>query len=94
MGCSCKDSQQEIKEFYEIMSEFRDMFVRRMTVNSETSDRRRKDYNQAIFGYNDDGSTYPCFCETDLEMVMQCFDDAVKDYRDSFCDVKNCKRKR
>lgn len=94
MGCSCKDSQQEIKEFYDIMSEFRDMFVKRMTVDSETSDRRRKDYNQAIFHFNDDGSTYSCFYETDLDMVLQCFDDAVKDYRDLFCDDKNCKRKR
>lgn len=29
----------------------------------------------------------------DIDNVLQCFDDAVKDYRRSFCDVDGCNRK-
>ena len=72
---------------------FRRLFIKRMTVDSKHNDRRRKDFNQAIFGYNEDGSTYPVWSEMDMDMVLQCFDDAVKDWRKSFCDAKNCTRK-
>ena len=34
-----------------------------------------------------------CFCDTNMEMVLQCFDDAVKDWRRTFCDVENCNRR-
>ena len=61
------------------VSRLRELFIKRMTEDSETQDRRRKDYNQAIFGFQDDGSTYQVFADTDVEMVLQCFDDAVKD---------------
>lgn len=61
------------------VSRLRELFVKRMTEDSETQDRRRKDYNQAIFGFRDDGSTYQVFSDTDMEMVLRCFDDAVKD---------------
>ena len=61
------------------VSRLRELFVKRMTEDSETQDRRRKDYNQAIFGFSDDGSTYQVFNDTDMNMVLQCFDDAVKD---------------
>lgn len=78
----------------------RELFIRRMTVDSETTDRRRKDFNQAIFHIesNEDvdewnaecekyvlqkkgyGSSYPVWSETTLDMVLTCFDNAVKDY--------------
>lgn len=57
----------------------RSLFIRRMTEDSETKDRRRKEFNQAIFGFNDDGTTYQCFCDTDMYMVLDCFDNAVRD---------------
>lgn len=82
------------------INRLRELFVRRMTVDSETTDRRRKDFNQAIFHFESDeevdsynhyceqyglpkkehGATYPVWSETTLDMVLTCFDDAVKDY--------------
>lgn len=93
MGCNCKHNQQEIEEGKQLLTSFRELFIKRMTVDSKHNDRRRKDYNQAIFGYNDDGSTYAVWSEIDMDMVLQCFDDAVKDWRRSWCDVDNCTRK-
>lgn len=93
MSCSCKHNKEEIDKFYKAINEFRDLFIRRMTIDSETTDRRRKDFNQAIFHYDDDGGTYPVWYPTDMEMVLQCFDDAIKDYRRTFCDVDDCRRK-
>ena len=93
MGCNCKHSQELIDEGKKNFAELRELFIKRMTVDSETHDRRRKDFNQAIFGYRDDGSTYACWTDTDMDMVLQCFDDAVYDWRKSFCDVWNCNRK-
>ena len=94
MGCNCKDSRQEIEAGKRLLGEFRELFIKRMTVDSEHHDARRRDFNQAIFGYRDDGSTYAVFNGTDMDMVLRCFDDAVKDWRKSFCDVEGCTRKR
>lgn len=93
MGCNCKHMSAEIAEAMKNLAEFRELFIKRMTVDSETHDARRREFNQAIFDYRDDGSTYPVFCETNLGMVLQCFDDAVKDFRRTFCDVEGCRRK-
>ena len=93
MACNCKHNQEEIREGKQILSFFRKLFINRMTVDSDHNDRRRKDFNQAIFGYNDDGSTYAVWSETDMDMVLQCFDDAVEDWRKSWCDIENCTRK-
>jgi hypothetical protein len=113
MGCNCKDNQREIEEGKMLLAFFRKLFINRMTVDSDHNDRRRKDFNQAIFHYEDDesvdywnkdcekfglpkkeyGRTYQVWSEMDMDMVLQCFDDAVKDWRKSFCDVENCKRK-
>lgn len=113
MGCNCKDNQREIQEGKELLALFRKLFIKRMTVDSDHNDRRRKDFNQAIFHYEDDkevdewnkdcekyglskkkyGQTYPVWSETNMDMVLQCFDDAVKDWRKSWCDVENCTRK-
>ncbi len=96
MGCSCKDYRERIEEGIITIEELREFFIKRMTIDSETTDRRRKDYNQAIFHFWDDEpekGSYMVWTETTLEMVMQCFDNAVKDWRKSWCDVEGCKRK-
>jgi hypothetical protein len=53
----------------------RDEFLRLLTVDGETKDRRRKDYNQAIFDPKDG---WAVFNDTDLDMVLDKFDGAVK----------------
>lgn len=93
MGCNCKHNKEEIEDGKKTIEELRALFIKRMTIDSEHHDARRKDFNQAIFSYRDNGSTYAVWCETDMDMVLRCFDDAVKDWRRSFCDVENCNRK-
>lgn len=95
MSCSCKHSREEIKEFYKIADGLRELFIKRMTVDSG-NDRRKKDFNQSIFLYldEDETRTTQCFCEMDMDMVLDKFDQAVCDYRRTFCDDKNCRRSR
>ena len=94
MGCKCKDNREAINEGKKNFANLRELFIKRMTIDSEHNDRRRKDYNQAIFFYDDYTQEHKqCFCDTTMEMVLQCFDDAVKDWRRSFCDVESCNRK-
>lgn len=99
MGCSCKHNEESINEGKKNFAELRELFIKRMTVDSETTDRRRKDYNQAIFGWWSDEkhktpeNTFQCWSELTMDMVLQCFDDAVYDWRKSWCDVENCTRK-
>lgn len=93
MACNCKHNQEAINEGKKNFKELRELFIKRMTIDSSHNDHRRKDFNQAIFGYKDDGSTYAIWSETDMDMVLRCFDDAVNDWRKSFCDVENCTRK-
>lgn len=94
MGCNCKHNRQEICEGKQVIAELRELFIKRMTVDSPHHDRRRKDFNQAIFQrFSKDGEHEQVFNGTTMEMVLQCFDDAVKDWRRSWCDVENCTRK-
>lgn len=113
MGCNCKDNVQEIQEGKQLLALFRELFIKRMTIDSDHNDRRRKDFNQAIFHYEDNesvdewnrcceifglpkkryGRTYAVWSEMDMDMVLQCFDNAVKDWRKSWCDVENCTRR-
>ena len=94
MACNCKHNRQEIQDGKKVIAELRELFIKRMTVDSNHNDRRRKDYNQAIFfQFIEDGEHEQVFCGTTMEMVLQCFDDAVKDWRRSWCDVENCTRK-
>ena len=58
-------------------NEFREIFLKWLTENSETKDARRKDFNEAIFD-KDEG--WQVFNGTDLDMVMEKFDKAVKEY--------------
>ena len=55
----------------------RDEFLRLLVTDSDHHDRRRKDYNQAIF--MDNGRAI--WTETDLPMVMDKFDQAVRNLR-------------
>jgi hypothetical protein len=57
------------------MHELRAEFLRLLTEDSETNDRRRKEFNQAIF---DARRGFACFAGTDLDMVMDKFDKAVR----------------
>lgn len=100
MSCNCKHNQQEIKNVKYYMSELRDLFIKRMTVDSDHNDRRRKDFNQAIFGWweedkkeADPSKTFQCWSNMNMAMVLQCFDNAVKDWRKSWCDVESCNRR-
>lgn len=93
MGCSCKDMQQEITDYKNQIDHLRECFIKRMTVDSEHSDRRRKDYNQAIFRDYGKGEHEQVFYGTTMEMVIDCFDNAVKDWRRHFCDEEKCNRK-
>jgi hypothetical protein len=56
----------------------REEFLRLLTEDSETKDRRRREFNQAIF---DAERGYACFNDTDLGMVMEKFDRAVRNLR-------------
>jgi hypothetical protein len=59
---------------------FRAEFLRLLTEDSATRDRRRKEYNQAIFMSEDDGG-HAVFTGTSLDMVMDKFDHAAKTTR-------------
>lgn len=62
------------------MSALRDEFIRLLTVDSEHHDRRRKDFNQALFMSPDD-PLFPgnqAWTHIDFWMVMEKFDKAVK----------------
>jgi len=94
MGCECKHRKEEIEQGYEVIDRLRELFIARMTVDSETQDARRRDFNQAIFFFKEEGDddAIPVFSETTMNMVLQCFDDATKDWRREFCDVEDCHR--
>ena len=114
MGCNCKHNRESINQGLKYFEDLKRLFIKRMTEDSETHDRRRKDFNQAIFHYYDEddircneeyrdkfgfvskinpGDTYAVWDEITMDMVLQCFDDAVKDWRKSWCDVDGCTRK-
>lgn len=64
------------------MKELRELFLKYLTQDSETKDMRRKEFNQAIFMKSDDAfyNGEPVFCGTNLDMVMEKFDRAVKEF--------------
>ena len=53
----------------------REEFIHCLTVNSETRDARRKDFNEAIF---DAERGYAVYTNTDLGMIIAKFDQAVR----------------
>ena len=66
-------NQVRKKVMYE---DLRSAFIKRLTVDSLHQDARRKDFNQAIF---DADEGFACFNGTDLDMVLEKFDAAVRD---------------
>ena len=58
------------------MSELRRLFLKYLTEDSPSRDRRRKGFNQAIFD-KDEG--WQVFNGTNLDMVMEKFDMAIKE---------------
>jgi hypothetical protein len=60
------------------MSALREAFLRRLTVDSDHRDRRRRDYNQAIFMPFEAGG-HTVWTGTDLDMVMAAFALAEQD---------------
>ncbi len=59
------------------MQPLRDEFLRLLTEDSVTTDRRRRDYNQAIFSKGS-GDTVWVPTTGYLDMVMEKYDKAVK----------------
>ena len=94
-NCKCEFEYEleDIENGLALLQEFKEMFIKRMSVDNGT-DRREKDYNRAIFFlYETAGEYKQCFNDTTMEMVLDKFDLAVKDWRKSFCDIDNCTRK-
>jgi hypothetical protein len=56
--------------------QLREAFLKRLTVDSETKDMRRREFNQALF---DAEGGWAVFVGTTLRMVMRAYDDAVRD---------------
>jgi hypothetical protein len=63
--------------------QLRAAFVKRLTMDSKTRDPRRKEFNQAIFIPEDDKffGGAQVFTGTTLKMVLDCFDNAVRDMK-------------
>lgn len=56
----------------------KELFIKYLTVDSETQDMRRKEFNQAIFD-TDEG--WECYTSTDISMVLEKFDMAMKEFK-------------
>lgn len=54
-------------------------FLRLLTTDGSTRDRRRRDYNQAIFAPESEGG-WAVFNGTSLDMVMDKFDATLKKF--------------
>lgn len=60
------------------IQQLRELFIKRMTVDSETQDRRRSDFNQAIFEYysffddeeDDECHTAPIFEDMSMDILQ------------------------
>ncbi len=57
--------------------ELRSLFLKYLTIDSQTHDARRRDFNQAIFNRE---KGWAIFHGTDLDMVMEKYDKAVKEW--------------
>ena len=60
------------------MKELRQLFMKYLTEDSKTGDARRKEFNQAIFNK---GEGWQVFQGTNLDMVMEKFDRAIKELK-------------
>jgi hypothetical protein len=99
MACSCKHLEQEIQDYTKQIESLKVLFWNRLTTDSSHQDRRKKDYNQALFHHwsdedpNDERNWFQCWSDMTPHMVMRAFDAAMQDWRKTFCDVDGCKRK-
>ena len=66
------------------MADLRELFIKYLTVDSDTKDARRKEFNQAIFIEPSDKlyGGHQVFNGTDFDLVMGKFDKAVKEYKE------------
>ena len=66
------------------MGKLRELFIKYLTQDSQTQDMRRKEFNQAIFIDPSDKlfGGHQCFNGTNLDMVLEKFDKAVREYED------------
>ncbi len=73
------------------MDKLRELFIKYLTQDIQTQDMRRKEFNQAIFIDPSDKmfGGHQVFNGTDLDMVMEKFDKAVKEYKDSTTHCNN-----
>lgn len=100
MACNCRDMMPDIMRHKKEIDHIRELFWKRLTEDSPHQDRRRSDYNQALFDHwgddpkVDEKEWFQCFCQMTPHMIIRAFDDAVKDWRKCFCDVEGCKRTR
>jgi len=64
------------------LDRLRKLFLKYLTVDSNLQDARRKEFNQAIFIAPSDKvlSGHQVFCNTDLDMVLEKFDKAVREF--------------
>ena len=59
----------------------RELFLKYLTQDSLTQDARRKDFNQAIFRGDGFGAGEQVFSRTNLDMVMDKFDKAIREWK-------------
>jgi len=70
------------------MDKLRKLFIKYLTQDSQTQDARHKEFNQAIFFDPSDKmfGGHQIFNETDLDMILEKFDKAVKEYK-TYCNT-------
>jgi hypothetical protein len=63
------------------IQQLRELFIKYLTQDSQIQDARRKEFNQAIFIDPSDKyfGGHQVFARTDLDMVLEKFDRAVKE---------------
>ena len=87
MSCNCKHNQAEIARDAKAAEALRELFVKRMTIDSTHNDRRKKDFNQALFIYNEIADEWrPAWSMITLDMVLHAYDNACKDLKKIYCD--------
>jgi hypothetical protein len=88
MSCSCKNLSEAIQSAAAQAEELRALFIKRLTVNSPHRDGRKHSFNQALF--NPEGELL--YRSIDLGVILIAYDNAVKDYRRTFCDDESCRK--
>ena len=83
MSCGCKHNIEEIKREQDFLDTFRKLFINRLTIDKSLEDRRKKNFNQALF---DKDECWACWSEIDLDMIMEEFELAVQDALYLHCD--------